>query len=851
MKKHLLTRSVIASYLVLFMVTGCYTKSVSSQDGLTQTPELEQPTETVAPETGTSEVDDLLDEPLAQDELDQSDILEENFERTIWVNNVAGNDQNSGASVETALKSITAAVNLATPGVEIRIAPGIYRESIKINKSGTTVNPIMLIADEGLGSVVIRGSESSSSLTWTQLTSNTIGLPDHVQPGNIYFADLSSWKLTAPPRYLVMLDENDQISTRYMPAREPDFRVDTEWKYHEFWWAANGGHTVATCNPTINPDRDCDLSTRSYTKLTDNQNDSDPAGIEQGNLTTFGNLTGATLVAMDAHHAHYMYRSKIISSNPSTGRITVEEKCEREGEPGLGWGSKYYVENHPALLDQPGEWWFDQSTQKLYFWSPEGQNPASLKLEISRWDFGFDASNQSYVILDGFQIELFNQNGYQIVEREKNNSARGNRIRNSLIHYVDKGIVLYHYVTGSNNQNAIIGFRLEESELSYLDSTALDSYFGWYKAPTPETFTFSGIRKTIIRNNEFHHIGFNSSDRSAVGIRIFFPDQLTFEGNHVHDIAQNGMHIHLSLINSTKTYGFTPVEIKIGEILIKDNVFEKTCQAASDCSAFKIGGSKRPDTHVFREVLITGNTFRHVFGWSYVSTLRRINTLGDGNGFYLDYASGVHFFRNIAYNNTGAGVKLSCLWRDGDAIFYNNVLANNYMYGIKTTGMGSCDNHNGSVRTRFVNNIFINNGRAAMEILSSYTNTYGNLVIDYNLYYQNGWRESLPGSQLDIYLYRDNLPVLKLRGLTSIRRKTDWEDHGIQADPNFEGYDAGDHTLYQYPEYTFVPTIQSDAIIDKGSLTVSNSLTKLLNKYLIINPLCGNSYEIGRFEYCE
>ena len=71
---------------------------------------------------------------------------------------------------------------------------------------------------------------------------------------------------------------------------------------------------------------------------------------------------------MDAHHAHYVYRRNIIAHNITAGRVTVDEDCEREGQPALGWGSKYYVENHPRLLDNPGEWWYDRQTKHLYLW---------------------------------------------------------------------------------------------------------------------------------------------------------------------------------------------------------------------------------------------------------------------------------------------------------------------------------------------------------------------------------------------------------------------------------------------------------------------------------------------------
>ena len=517
----------------------------------------------------------------------------------------------------------------------------------------------------------------------------------------------------------------------------------------------------------------------------------------------------------------------------------------------MGWGSKYYIENHPALLDQPGEWWYDRESRKLYFWSPGGENPQNLKLEISRRDIGFDLSNTSDIMLVGLQIELFNNNGYQIIGDNNNNGAHRNQIINSQIRFVDKGIFLKQFVSGIDDQIAITRFLVENCIFSYIDSRAIDSYFSWDGIPSPENFTYAGIRETVIRNNLFHHIGYFSHERSAVGIRFFYPDQLVFEGNHIHHIAHNGMQLHLSLVDSTKIYDLDSDEIKLGEILIKDNLFEKTCQAGSDCGGLKIGGSARPYSHVFRDVLIVGNTFRHIFGWGYVSVLRNKNIYGDGNGFYLDYASGVHAYRNISYNNSGAGFKLACLWRDGEAVFYNNIAAGNYLYGFRATGKGSCDEHNGSVNSQFVNNIITNNGRSAIEFYTAYKNSYGNLVIDHNLYFQNGWDKNVNGNDENIIVYREGFSTLNLGKLSAIHKKTGWETNGIIVDPKLEESFSKQNYLYQYYNWQFDSILAGSPLLDSGSGEIPESLSRLLQKYQIESIRCGSAYDIGPNEFCD
>jgi hypothetical protein len=257
----------------------------------------------------------------------------------LWVDAQNGEDANTGRSAGEALRTIQRAAYLAEPGDTVHILPGVYREAVRPGKSGSADAPILYVAENGPGTVTVRGSQPASSLTWTRLTEDSIGLPPGVDPTNIYYTDLSTWGLESPPRFIVELDGAGNIVSRLWPAREPDWQVETEWKVHEFWWSANGGSAVAGCDPSTNPDPGCDLPWRSLTQLTDTSDDVDPMGIEPGNLTTLGSLAGSTLVALDARHAHYVYHRTIIAHDVAAGRITVDEACEDSGTPGLGWGS--------------------------------------------------------------------------------------------------------------------------------------------------------------------------------------------------------------------------------------------------------------------------------------------------------------------------------------------------------------------------------------------------------------------------------------------------------------------------------------------------------------------------------
>lgn len=778
----------------------------------------------------------------------------------LWVDAENGNDSNNGRTAARALRTIQRAADLAGPGTAVHILPGVYRETVWPSLNGTASEPVEYFAENGPGTVVVRGSEPSSSLTWTQLSANNIGLPPGVDLTQLYTTDLSAWGLTTAPRFVVAFEPAGEGKSagngvRLPLAREPDWSVATEWKTHEFWWAADGGSAPAACDPVTNSDHNCDLPQRSTTQLTDRTSDSAPSGIEPGNLTTLGNLTGGTLVAIDTLQGHYNYRRQITAHNVGSGLITVDRICEHDGgtgNPGLGWGTKYFVENKPYLLDTPGEWWYDTSSGRLYLWPPEPGNPASQNIEISRREHGISLRNRSYITLDGLTVELVNHSAiYQHNWTE--HKSYGNTLRNLLVQYANYGVYIEQDVAADEPPgNVIDGFRLEDSEVAYIDSQGIRLIDWWEDGADADAFTRSGIRNTVMRNNEFHHLGFRTDGDNAVGLSFTFANQLIFEGNHVHHIGHNGVQFSKSVIQSPKEYGFNPGEIKTGEILIKDNIFEKACQLTTDCGGLKIWGSP-PDNHVFRDVLITGNIFRDTFGWSYISEKRGRYAGGSGSevrgmgayGLFVDHASGLHVYRNIAYNNAYTGYLLYGVWRDGPMVYVNNVAANS-LYGMSLGGE-QYDTH-GAVDTRVINNILVNN--EAFGITMGYAEgRTANTTVDYNLYHNNGWRTSDQGG-----IWHAGPMVVREGGswepyitLAEAQAATPWEGHGREGDPAFWDYDLADHAMHDgsWPDFHLTA---ASAAINHGTTTLPASMLALLEAYGIEHNTRGAAYDMGRYE---
>lgn len=753
----------------------------------------------------------------------------------LWVDATQGDDTQDGLTPATALRTLQAAANIATAGTIVHIQPGIYRETVKPAHSGTADAPIVYQAEQGAGSVILRGS--IPLVDPQPLTDNHLGLPATVDMQQIVWFDLSAEAFTQTPRFVMQLQSDDTPVMRLTVARAPDWSVETAWKQHEFWWVAEGGSEVAACDPTVDrPRQTCDQATRSLTQLTDRHDDAAP--IAPGNLTTLGDLTGATLIAVDTVQGNYIFRRTIIAHEVTAGRITLDRPASYgdEDTPGLGWGSKYYLENHPVLLDTPGEYWFDTTTQRLYVWPLA----TTGTWEVSQRDIGWDLSDRSYLILDGLTFEYFN--GTVISgENTATQGSHGNVLRHVQLRYANQGIVLTQQQTTTTLPEQVTqGFKLEQAEIAYMDTAAVYSKGAWENNSDNTLFQQAPITGTVIRQTTFHHLGFRAESDSVSGLYFNFPDHLRLEDNHIHHVAQNGILLANSVIQSDKTYDFAPEAIKTGDILIKNNLVEKTCQMIGTCAGTRLMGTP-PHNHVFRNTLIIGNTFRENYGWSDVSAQRGRWQYGlFGFGLHLISTGGVHVHRNLVYNNGRANLFVARNWRDGRTILSNNLFAN-ALVGLDMWNPEGPDTHD-SVDTQVINNLFINNELHGISHTAAPEDV--RFIIDHNLYYANGWGDGRNVGEMNVsyqnfyFLFMD------------IQANTPWEANGTSADPAFFSYDYhGQRQRNPYNVLDFDLRSHS-AAIDQGTVTLPTSLLTLMQHFGVEEMTQqGIIWDIGALEY--
>jgi hypothetical protein len=363
-------------------------------------------------------------------------------------------------------------------------------------------------------------------------------------------------------------------------------------------------------------------------------------------------------------------------------------------------------------------------------------------------------------------------------------------------------------------------------------------------------FTWSGRRGEVVRpgitdflvfHNEFDHVGFRDNEQGAVGMSFHLADHMLLEGNHVHHIAHNGVHFSQALTATDRGYDLAPGEIVTGDILVRGNLFEDCVQNAGDAGGLKFWGATADHSDTFRDVLVYENVSRNNVGWTWVAEQRHnwmVNGKG-GMGYYIDFAGGIFFFRNIAYANGLAGFMASGSWTDQAVVLANNTIASSpYGYDIGTRGAYA----DTAVGLDIVNTIFLNNRRFAV-VLGDSQILRGNAVIDYNLYHLNGWEDwpqHTPGIIAghvvgDSYEEYPALADVQAIGL---------EAGGREGDPMLAGFDPSvDDGSWQ----DFRLTAQSALAVDTAA-ALPASLAALLEKLALDAGQKGSALDRGAIE---
>ncbi len=232
--------------------------------------------------------------------------------------------------------------------------------------------------------------------------------------------------------------------------------------------------------------------------------------------------------------------------------------------------SVYFFQNHPATLDQNGEWCYDQATKKILIYNEYG-NPSADKYTATIYGRGVDIANVSNVTLRNLQIS-----------ETLNTSINGQNVSNLILTNLD--------VINSGEDGIIIlgsgtNLLLENNKVLTANNNGvwIDPY---------QTVT--------LRGNSLRRIGIfpgrgKSGDGQYNGVSSFANQNVLIENNVIDSVGYNG----ITFRNNTT---------------IKQNVIANYCFIKIDGGGiYAHNGNKEPmsNIHLLSNILYTkpaGNT---------------------------------------------------------------------------------------------------------------------------------------------------------------------------------------------------------------------------------------------------
>jgi len=114
----------------------------------------------------------------------------------------------------------------------------------------------------------------------------------------------------------------------------------------------------------------------------------------------------------------------IASFDPTTGRVTMNRNTNYS--PQKGWG--FFINNNLNALDEPGEWFYDSVSAKIYLWMPNSSVPQNIEASIV--PYGLYASSKNYITVENLKFAGHSRSGIYI-------SGSNNVIRNCAVEYAD------------------------------------------------------------------------------------------------------------------------------------------------------------------------------------------------------------------------------------------------------------------------------------------------------------------------------------------------------------------------------------------------------------------------------
>ncbi|MBD2752274.1 PA14 domain-containing protein [Spirosoma validum] len=342
-----------------------------------------------------------------------------------------------------------------------------------------------------------------------------------------------------------------------------------------------------------------------------------------------------------------------------------------------GWG--FFIQNHPATLDQSGEWYYNpiNKTIRLY----DNQNdPNNQLITATAFSEGVNLTNASFITIRNLQITQTLNIGL-LASGCSNLTLSGNDVTNSGV----DGIAILG--TGSN-------VLLENNLIEDANNNG---------------FHIDGYQNFTARGNTIQRIGVipgrgKSGDGTYSGLHSSAVANVLIENNVLDHIGYNGM----SIFNNT---------------IVRNNVVSNFCQTKSDGSGIYSWNGNHSNSgglHIVSNIVFNG--LAALEGMVY-------GTYSGANGIFLDDCSqNSEIVGNTTFNSRGKGILLRAT---SNVTVRNNTSFNNNEEQFRMGYNDLCTFRNNVVQDNIFFSRLPDQGVVAYESNANDLNQYGQFDNNY------------------------------------------------------------------------------------------------------------------------
>lgn len=579
-----------------------------------------------------------------------------------YVDYEGGSDGNDGASRRSAWKhhpwdreaegNAAACEGIHTYVFKRGVA---YRGELVADESGRPGDPIRLTSDPdwGVGEAVICGSEMVGG--WQK----EAGHPDIPEPEKVWYADLDF-----APRNVWMVEPDGSV-VRIKLARTPNWEITNQDDIKSEWWAWK------------NPDRPFDNymeingSRRHLAFDKEHINETKPAEYYEDALlwSTKGWVMGSP------------FPTKVRMVDREQGALAfggqwggVSYKIIR--------GCRYYLEDKPHYLDEPGEFWFDKQGQggRLYIRLPGDRDPSSARVETAKRIHVIESEGMSHVHISGLTFRFTNvywsltASPWWVSHESRDvepgcvrllGSGRDIRVSNCRFEHVHKGVLL----KAEGGHDAIDDVVITDNVFHCTDHGAIEVAHGpHWGVVLPPMGRLYGVR---IMRNKLEHIGLRPS-RFGQGqaMTVSYPETLEVAGNVLYRCYSAGINVFGGKASGAVT------DRPLCRLIVHHNKVVDPLLNNDDFGGIESwqGGP----AYVYDNVSGNPGGYRH---WDHVLNPESDNRFG--HAYYLDGAFKNYHFNNIAWGKSkGPAGPLANTSAFQEIHSYQNTFFNNTIYNF-------------------------------------------------------------------------------------------------------------------------------------------------------------------------